>query len=394
MEKYRNVDIVRALVKGKKFIIIFTAIIAITAIVYSLVTPKYWKSSTSFVVNSSSSGLGLGLSLPGNLSSLVGNSSLGNLLGASAEETDFLNIINSRTFNENLIRKFDLLTYLDIPQEDSLKAMDIAIEGIGEMINTSYNEKSKLIRISVETKDKQLSLDMCRYIREKSVLLKKLKDKKQQETEFDFFEQRMAEYNQRLSQELLSLKKFQEQNNVLELEQQAKAIIENYGEIISKISTLSIQADVLSSLYGADCLELKTIIMQRDLLKKEISNLESITGKNENKYIIGLDSIPDIANQYASLLVKKEILEKTIKSFYPIYEASRFKSIKESSLITVLDEPRLAGLRTKPKRALIVIISTFLGFFFSAVLTFFWNSKTNSEKEEWISLWKMFWGKK
>lgn len=392
MEKYRIVDIVKALVEGKKLIITFTAIVAITAIVYSLVTPKYWKSSTSFVINSSSGGLNI--DLPGNLGSMLGDTGLGDLLGGSTSETDFLNIINSRHFTEHLIRKYDLMTYFEITEADTLKAMDMSLKAFKQLARAAYSEKSKLLTISVETKSKQLSLDMCRYIREKSVELKKEKDKQDNEIEFNFFTQRMEEYKQRLDNLLVSMKAFQEEYNILEMEEQAKAIIANYGEVITKATAVNIQADILTSLYGKDFPEVKMMQMQKELINQEVKKLESNSAKGKNKYIIGLEMMPEIANKYATLLVEKEIIEKTLVSFYPLYEASRFTYIKDNDLITVLDDARLAGQRTKPKRALIVVISTFLAFLFSSSIAFFWNSKSASEKKEWIALWRLFWGKK
>ncbi len=392
MENYRIVDIVRALVKGKIFIIIFTFLIALTAIIYSLTTPEYWKSSTSFAINSSSSGLDI--DLPGNIGSMLGNSGLSSLLGGSSSETDYLNIINSRHFSESLIRKFDLLTYYQIHDADSLKAMDKALMELDNMVNASYNEKSKLLSISVESKNKELSLEMCHYIRERSVELKKEKDEKKSETEFNFFKNRMEEYNQRLDNLLITMKEFQEKYHILELEEQAKAVISNYGEVITKATTVNLQADILTSLYGNDFPEVKMIQRQKELINQEVKNLESSSAKDRSKYIFSLEMMPEIANKYAALLVEKAIIEKTLVSFYPLYESSRFSFIKENDPITIMDEPRLAGQRTKPKRALIVVFSTFLGFLFSASIAFFWNSKSDSEKKEWIELWKSFWGKK
>ena len=239
-----------------------------------------------------------------------------------------------------------------------------------------------------------MSLDMTHYIREHSVQLKKEKDNIENETEFNFFKQRMDEYNQRLDKLLSSMKEFQEKYNILEMEEQSKAIITNYGEVISKATALNIQADILTSLYGKDFPEVKLILMQKELINQEVKNLESDSAINKSKYIISLEMMPEIANKYATLLVEKEIIEKTLVSFYPLYEASRFAYIQDNDLITVLDEPRLAGQRTKPKRALIVVIATFLGFLFSSSIAFFWNSKTESEKNEWVALWKEFWGRK
>lgn len=391
MEKYRLVDIIRAIIQGKKFVIIFTTIVAISAIVYSLVTPKYWKSSTSFAINSSASGLNI--DLPGNLGSMLGSSGLSGLLGGSSDYVDFLNIINSRQFSENLIKQFDLLTYFEINEADSLKAMDLALQELDNVVSSGYNDKTQLLAISVESKDKQLSYDMALFIRQEAVRIKKEKDSVEDEREFEFFKSRLSEYNLRLENLLMSLKEFQEQNNILEMEEQAKGLISNYAQIISKATEINIQKDIAESQYGKDFPQVQILNKQKNLLKQEVEKLEK-NDLSANKYIVGLDILPEIANKYANLLVEKEIIEKTLVSFYPLYEASRFSYIQDNDLITVLDEPRLAGQRTKPKRAMIVVVTTFFAFLFSAYVAFFWNSKSTTEKGEWLDLWRLFWGKK
>ena len=51
-------ELLRILLKNRKFIIIFVAVVSVAAVVYSLLTPQIWESSASFyVVGDQSTGL-------------------------------------------------------------------------------------------------------------------------------------------------------------------------------------------------------------------------------------------------------------------------------------------------------------------------------------------------
>ena len=100
-------DILLILVKHKKFIVFTTIIVSIAAVIYSLLAPQYWKSTATILPQSDNQGFSI------STSSLLGlgSSFLGSAPSASS---DFITIMNSRTFSEDIIKKFDLIRYFKI----------------------------------------------------------------------------------------------------------------------------------------------------------------------------------------------------------------------------------------------------------------------------------------
>ena len=116
-------DILITIAKKKWFIIIFTSIFSIAAVIYALVTPEIWGSRSSFItVSDQVSAKGIGASMLGDL----GLGLLGNV--SSSEALNNIMYLDSRNLKKQAIRKFDMLNYFKITEKDTLKAMEIALQ--------------------------------------------------------------------------------------------------------------------------------------------------------------------------------------------------------------------------------------------------------------------------
>ncbi|MGC9362555.1 MAG: Wzz/FepE/Etk N-terminal domain-containing protein, partial [Candidatus Syntrophosphaera sp.] len=161
MEK-REFDIfefVRILLQNRWFIIIFVGVVSVAAVVYSLLTPQIWESrATFYVVGDQASALPFDIAgLSGLSSELMGFESSQNAINA-------VSAMQSRTFSEDVIRRFNLIERYKISESDTLKAMDIALKRLREKtVGVSHSAETGLVKVSVETKDKKLSRDIAEY---------------------------------------------------------------------------------------------------------------------------------------------------------------------------------------------------------------------------------------
>ncbi|HHE39169.1 MAG TPA: hypothetical protein ENL20_11455, partial [Candidatus Cloacimonetes bacterium] len=108
-------DILLILAKHKWFIIITTLIVSIAAVVYSLLATQYWVSTATILPAQEQRS-----QLPFGSSSLLGLGS--SLLGGSfqTQGMDLITIMNSRTFAEDVVKKFNLIEYFEIEDSDTL----------------------------------------------------------------------------------------------------------------------------------------------------------------------------------------------------------------------------------------------------------------------------------
>ncbi|MDP8232021.1 MAG: Wzz/FepE/Etk N-terminal domain-containing protein [Candidatus Zophobacter franzmannii] len=387
MDNKKLVDYLLILAKKKWKIILWTSLFAIISIFIALLLPKYWMSKTSFTMNDSNS---LGSSLPKNITSMIGNSMLGSLT-SSGEGQKFLNLMSSRSFKEEVINEFDLKTYFKVEEADSYKALDQALLKLRKIVSVNMSDKTGVISIRCETKDKQLSVDMCNYYRNQTLKKIETQNKDKSRVEYKFLEARLAEYNVQYDSLLLQIKEFQQSNNMISLEHQQQILLQTYSEMVANSMKNELELLIIEKNYSKKSPEYQRMLLENEFLGEQIRDFESDKGLKNAKYAIGLSKIPNLTEKYAKLYLDSMILEKITSSLYPMLEASRYEFLKDKDYINIIDQPRQAGLRSKPKRAKLVVITTILSFLLISWISILLASMKSEDRLKWQAFWKQLW---
>ncbi len=384
MDNKKLVDYLLILVNKKWNIVLWTSVFAIISVVIALLLPKYWVSKTSFSIRDNDS---IGSAIPDNITSMIGNSMLGSLT-SSGDGQKLINIMSSRSFKEEVINEFELTNYFKIKEEDNLKALDIALLKLKKIVSVNLSEETGVISVRSETQDKQLSVDICNFYRVKSIEKLTAIDKEQKQSEYNFLNQRFIEYNKQYDDLLIQMKDFQKENNLISLNSQQQILLQAYSEMVATGMENDLELMIIEENYSKESPEYKRLLMEDEFLEKQIQDFESHKGLSNSKYVFGLSNIPSITEQYARLYIRTRILEKVTTSLYPMLEASRFEYLKEKEYISIIDYPRLAGMRSKPKRAKFVVIATFLSFIFVSIIVLVISSINAEDRAKWKQVWK------
>ena len=317
-------DIFQLLWKKKKFVISFSAIFTILAIIYSLLATPFYSSYVSIYPI-----------VEGNNNSSIGDlqgiaSTFGiNIGGQNQTSFNIPDIVNSRVLKKAVIlnkwnsQKFDdsvnLITYWEIddttgfslrgflsglftPSEktDPHQAyLESAIETIGELISVK-EEDSGLIVISVLSEDPQLSADIVNFI---------------------------AEY------------------------------IKNY----------------VSEEMFAKSTEHRQFIENRMVSSKgELSDSEVALTEFRKKHPMALDT-PDLQLDRGRLMRNVEVNQQVYITLRQQHELAKIEELKEAPVINILDKGEAAVEKTKPRRSFIVFISLLCSIFISVAIVLFKN---------------------
>lgn len=366
MKKHTDIfTIMLLLAKQKSIIIWITVIVAICAISYSIITPKIWTSKATFRPDASSS-----MSLPIDVSGLGGimSSFLG---GGSESAQNALIVLRSRSFNERAIRELKLIDYFEISEPDTLIQMDIALKKLhSDVLAIGLNDENGLISLSISTKDKMLSKNMAdyylaeldRYNRESKLT----KGKRNRQ----FFESRVAAVRKDIDSLTIAMRDFQKLNKAIDITAQTSSLVTLYSEIVSQKMIVDMELDMAKQNYSVESPVVKNLVQRQKMMTDRIRDLEKNSSKIKPNYIIDIDNIPDLSQQYAQLMINLQIQKKIFEFIYPQFEAAKIEELKDMPTIEIVDYPRQAGLRSSPRRAMICVVATFLGFIFSLVLAF------------------------
>lgn len=352
-------EVVRILSASRWLIIGIVLVVAIAAVAYSLLTPEIYRSQASFfAVGDSATELPIDIpGLSGLASGLLGGDS-----GSKAE--NFVTVLQSRTIAEELIRQFDLIHYFEFDDADSLRNLDDAIIAVREkMLSVGYDSGSGLIKLSVKSKDKQLSLDMVNHLL--VVLDQYNRGHKLTQSKLNrlFLEGRVSEVKGKLDSLVIANQRFQESSKAIHLESQTKALMDAYSTLIADDMKADIELQMLQASYDNDHPAVREAALKKNIISGKIRDLEA--SGNTPEYLINIGKIPAVTADYLRLEMETKIYKSLFEFLYPQYEAARLSELRDMPTIDILDSPRLAGRRDYPKRALICVISTILGFFFA-----------------------------
>ncbi|HOD17225.1 MAG TPA: Wzz/FepE/Etk N-terminal domain-containing protein [Candidatus Cloacimonadota bacterium] len=366
METKKNdfFDVLAIFAKHGKFILIFTLITAAAVVIFSLVTPQIWSSTaTFFTIGDQNQSLPINL---GELSSLA-SSFLSTQNFVNGQNS--IAIMNSRTFSEDVIRKFNLIPYFKIKEKDSLRAMDLALKKLSKkVVRMGLDDETGLITVRIETKKKELSKQIAEYYVQRLELYNQDYKLTQGKLNRQFLEKRVAEVRNQIDSLSFAMKNFQEKNRAIDIQTQMTSIITLYSDIISQQINNDIELEIAKNTYSQNSPVVKELEQKKRIIQDKIKELEGSAAGLKPKYIIDIDNIPDVSLQYAQLMLNLEIQKKVFEFIYPQYEAARIEELKDMPTLEIVDHPREAGLRAKPKRALLCIVTTLIGFAVSLIL--------------------------
>ena len=369
-------DILLILAKRKWFIIIVTIVVSIGVVTYSLLTPEIWTSTATILpINNEVSSFSFSSTLSGLQSSLLGKS-------FTSSGTNLVTVMNSRTFSEDIINRFDLIDYFDITVHDSLVRMHEALDDFGsEMRTIVLDEESGLIMIAINSKDKYLSAEIANYFVTKIEYYNLTTSKSKGRERREFIERRLTDVKQEIDDLSTLMLNFQKENKVLLLNEQVKAIIEIFAKLEAEKRTIEMERDFLVQNYSTDSPQVITADQKLKIINEKINSLKK-TSENTD-YLFELDEVADLSLNYGYIKTQLEIKKRVYEFLYPQYESAKIEEVKDLSTVEVIDNAKPAGMRTRPKRALICIIAFFLAMFLSSVFVIFFHllKKKSSEIE-------------
>lgn len=370
-------ELIRILLKNRVFIIVFVAIVSVASVIYSLVTPEIWSSQATFYAVGESSS-----ALPFNLPGLGGITSSFFDTGGGDQARNFVTVMYSRTFSEDVINRFDLIKYFKQTHPDSLRRMDRTLEKLrSNMTFIGYDDQTGLLSIRVESKDKKLSRDMVAYYLAKLEEYNREQKLTKGKLNRVFLEERINETRTAIDSLLLAVKDFQTQNKAVALEAQSEAMIESYSAVVAQKMALDTELELARQNYSADSPVVQNLETQQNELIRQIRQMERGGAAVKPEYMLNISSLPDLASRYAQLQLNLEIQSKVYEYLYPQYEAARLEELRDMPSLEIIDQPRLAGMRLRPRRAIICIISAFSAFVLACVLAIIKTTiQNNSER--------------
>jgi len=298
-------------------------------------------------------------------------------LGQSSDSGYLEAFLKSNTMSGIIIQKFGIATNTAIVGPNPKPASEVKYDDLLNIVNKTVSigndAKSGLITISAETMDANLSAQITNsYIEHLTRFANEPQRKK-----LLFLSEQLAQVTKDLNEAQESLKKFQDENKMFTLEEYAKSIVERMTKLqTEKFSTeVSMQTqDRLMQSFGSmpELIKLEALKVAEATRIKAINDEISVTQT-------AMESLPKLALEFARLRVALSVKEKLFTMITEQHELAKIAIADESTSFDIIDSPLVPELKSKPKRATMVILAGLLagviGVFSSFLIEFIQKRK-------------------
>jgi uncharacterized protein involved in exopolysaccharide biosynthesis len=245
------------------------------------------------------------------------------------------------------------------------------------------SEKNGFIAVSVTDQDKKRVAEMANaYTDQLRILTQTLAVTEASQRRF-FYEEQLKQAKDALVAAEVAFQQVQQQKGLVQLDAQAKAMIEGIAALRAQVAAKQVEVQVLRSYSTEQNPDVQ-------LAEKELTSLEAEEGRleqsNHSPGISGLalGNVPTAGLEYLraahELAYRQALFDMLMKQ----YDAARLDEAKEAAIIQVLEPAIEPDQKSFPKRTLIVLLFTFVGFFAGCILALFgwWRDTVQSDPDD------------
>lgn len=377
----------------RRLLLQLTIIGALGAIVVSLLLPA-WYSATAMITPPQEREGGFGLmALMDQIGSSVGVGRARSLLKRTPQVDLMIGVLKSRRIRGEVVDRFSLQeTY-------SAKTRDHAIKELGGYLSVNTSPEG-FVEVRVEARDPQLAADMANAFVEFLDNYNRTQSVEDARRTSAFIEQCRTENRARLEVAAAELRVFQERFGAIQIDEQIRVTVDALAQLEAERTQLGIEKGVLENFSRPDRPQVVEVELRIAEVEKHLDRLSgsapgdsSAMDAADRGVLIPLADFPRLGLAYANL--KREVLvqEKVYEFLTSQFEESRIREARDLRTLTVLDAAVPPIRKARPRRSLIVILTTGLSFVLALGLAFAVEGLRDamSGHPEWGSAREMQW---
>ncbi len=328
----------------KIFIIITCVVITGASAIIAFLLPQ-WYEATVNIVPPNSQGSGLS-GLLGNVSSALKDIGLNKLSGSSNNGYTYMVILTSRSFQDSLIRRFDLAKEYDIP--DSLP--ELVRKEFKNNFEINFTAEGNYL-LTFAAKSPQKSADIANA----SVQIANSIAIRLQHAEASanriYMEARLRSTDSTLASIGDSLHKFSRESMVFSPLDQAKALATSLAELKASAIKQQIQTDIVRQSLGENDPETRKQRSIQQQLETQIAKAENEPGFAGN---FSMKDAMSVGVRYLKFYTEFEALSKVKGFLMPMLEQARLDEVRQAQTMFVVDDAVIPTRKAYPKRGLII----------------------------------------
>ncbi len=368
-------DLLLVLARNKRLIIGLPAISGLIAVVVVLLMTPIFTSKVVIMPPQQQSSSAL--AALGDMASLAG-------LGGGGVKSSgdlYAAMLESRPIQDALIDRFKLMElYEQEYKQDARKTLST-------VSNIKTDKKSGLITIEVDDPNPQLAANIATaYVEELQKLADGLALTEASKRRL-FFEKQLEHAKENLKNAEVALRSTQEKSKMVFPQQQMTAIFTAIASLRGAIAVKEVEINALKTFATAQNPDLKVAQQELAALKSQLDRLQRDHPTEQGDYLMPSSRIPSSGIAFVQATRDVKYYETIFELLAKQFEMAKIDEAKEATLIQVIEKAVPAERKSKPKRALIVILSVISTLMFSVLLAFI-KEALSKAKNDAESAWR------
>jgi uncharacterized protein involved in exopolysaccharide biosynthesis len=230
--------------------------------------------------------------------------------------------------------------------------------------------KDGMIHISVEDHDPRRAADLANgYVDQFRIQSQHLAITEASQRRL-FFEQQLEQAKDNLANAEEAMKETEQKTGVIQLDSQANALIESATSLRAQVAAKEVQIQGMRTYATGENAQLVQAQRELESLRAQLAKLGG-SEDSATSLIVPKGKVPEAGLEY----VRKQRDVKYNETIFDIlarqFEVAKLDEAKEGALIQVVDPAVPPDRRSSPKRGLIVIVASAVGFFIGIFVALF-----------------------
>jgi tyrosine-protein kinase Etk/Wzc len=372
-------DLLIVVAERKRIVLWMTFVSAVLAIILALLLPVRYTATVTLLPPQE--GSSMGAALASSLGNLGGVAALaGGSLGIKNPNDRYVAMLQSRTVEDAMVKKYGLM------QEYHTRLLSDAQKTFENHTTVDGSSKDGLIHLSVEDHDATRASELANgYVEQFRDLSQHLAITEASQRRL-FFQQELEQAKNNLANAEEALAQTEQKTGVIQPDSQARALIESAASLRAQITAREVQIQGMQTYATGENSEL--IQAQQELagLRAQLAKLGGSEDTNGSEFMIPKGLVPKAGMEYVRALRDVKYYETIFDILARQFEVAKLDEAKEGALIQVIDPAVVPDRRSFPKRSLIVIGATVVGFilgvFFALIQAGFQHLKGDPDESK------------
>jgi uncharacterized protein involved in exopolysaccharide biosynthesis len=356
-------DMFAVLAKYKKLLISLPLLVGLVVLALSFIMPNIYTAKAVLMLPQQ--GQSGAAAMLGQLGALAG--AAGGALGVKNPTDIYIGLLKSRTVSDRLIARFDLQKIYD----QKLASYTRKSLASNTLISAG---KDGLINIEVDDEEPKRAAAIANAYHEELERLTRTLALGEASQRRLFFEKQLVQAREELAKAEFDLQKTQEKTGVVQLEGQAKAIIEGVAQLRAQIAAKEVQLGAMRTFATGQNPDYLRAQQELSGLRGQLKSREQQSGTNEST-LISTSKAPQIGLENLRKIREVKYHEAVMEIMAKQFELAKVDEARDSALVQVVDKAIEPDRKSKPKRAIIAIAAFFAALIFAVLLAFFLESK-------------------